>query len=266
VAQKVLFGSTNFSFRGIYIQANNALVVYDPKTAQLFEKVFALAFENAGTPRPQIWFETNAISQQWFDASAPGKPSLKFCFSPHANSSLSMNPVGKAISSVQSSVFFSIAFLNQIKSGPVRSGIDKLMKSRVFGYGISDKTRVSCISPISHRSLPSRSIRNGLAGRGYTNTTSSWSLISTCRQRKFLQDHPTSPRVERKEMATILLSFKIKRSPRHTPSRPFGYSTTCISVFACRRRCRARKAREAAGKPRSRRWKSLPCRNRQVQQ
>jgi phosphatidylserine/phosphatidylglycerophosphate/cardiolipin synthase-like enzyme len=137
--QKVLFGSTNFSFRGIYIQANNALVVYDPKTAQLFEKVFALAFENAGTPKPQSWFETNAISKQWFDASEPGKPSLKFCFSPHANSNLSMNPVGKAISSAQSSVFFSIAFLNQIKSGPVRSGINKLMKSRVFSYGISDK-------------------------------------------------------------------------------------------------------------------------------
>jgi hypothetical protein len=51
-----------------------------------------------------------------------------------------MNPAGKAISSAQSSVFFSIAFLNQIKSGPVRSGINKLMKSRVFSYGISDKT------------------------------------------------------------------------------------------------------------------------------
>jgi hypothetical protein len=140
IAQKVLFGSTNFSFRGIYIQANNALVVYDPKTAQLFEKVFALAFENASTPKPQTWFGTNAISEQWFDATQPGKPSLKFCFSPHTNSNVSMNPVGKAISGAQSSVFFSIAFLYQTKSGPVRSAIDKLMKSHVFSYGISDKT------------------------------------------------------------------------------------------------------------------------------
>ena len=139
VAQKVLFGSTNFSFRGIYIQANNALVVYDSKTAQLFEKVFALAFENAGTRRPQTWFETNAISEQWFDVSQPGKPSMKFCFSPHANSGLSMNPVGKAISDARSSVFFSIAFLYQTKSGPVRTAINKLMDSRVFSYGISDK-------------------------------------------------------------------------------------------------------------------------------
>jgi hypothetical protein len=39
-AQKVLFGSTNFSFRGLYIQANNALVVYAPQAAQLFEQCF----------------------------------------------------------------------------------------------------------------------------------------------------------------------------------------------------------------------------------
>jgi phosphatidylserine/phosphatidylglycerophosphate/cardiolipin synthase-like enzyme len=37
---KVLFGSTNFSFRGIYIQANNALVFYAPEAAALFEQAF----------------------------------------------------------------------------------------------------------------------------------------------------------------------------------------------------------------------------------
>jgi PLD-like domain len=54
--QKVLFGSTNFSFRGIYIQANNALVVYAPQAAQLFEEYFQLAFENAAT-KPKKWFK-----------------------------------------------------------------------------------------------------------------------------------------------------------------------------------------------------------------
>jgi len=58
---KVLFGSTNFSFRGIYIQANNALVFYAPEAARLFEKVFDLAFSDpnafAGDPTPGngIW-------------------------------------------------------------------------------------------------------------------------------------------------------------------------------------------------------------------
>ena len=139
VPQKVLFGSTNFSYRGLYIQANNALIVYDRNAATLFEKVFDLALQNAGTPQPKSWFEGDAISQRWYNITQTGKPSLKFCFSPHATSNLSMDPVGKAISQAKSSVFFSIAFLYQTKSGPVKNAIDKLMKSHVFSYGISDK-------------------------------------------------------------------------------------------------------------------------------
>lgn len=136
--QKVLFGSTNFSFRGLYIQANNALVVYAPQAAQLFEDFFQLALTNAGKPANK-WYETQAMSQKWLPLSVTGKPSLKFCFSPHKDTGLSMDPVGKAISGAKSSVFFSIAFLYQTKSGPVRTAIDKLMKSKVFSYGISDK-------------------------------------------------------------------------------------------------------------------------------
>lgn len=137
-AIKVLFGSTNFSFRGLYIQANNALVVYATEAASLFASTFDLAFANAGKS-PKTWFEGNPISQQWHTVSMAGKPTLKFCFSPHANSNLSMLPVGKAISGAKSSVFFSIAFLYQTKSGPVRTAIDKLMKSKTFSYGISDR-------------------------------------------------------------------------------------------------------------------------------
>jgi len=137
-AQKVLFGSTNFSFRGLYIQANNALVAYAPQAAQLFEEYFNLTFANAGKPA-QKWYESEAMSQKWLPVTVAGKPSLKFCFSPHKDTGLSMNPVGQAIAGAKSSVFFSIAFLYQTKSGPVRQAIDKLMKSNVFSYGISDK-------------------------------------------------------------------------------------------------------------------------------
>jgi phosphatidylserine/phosphatidylglycerophosphate/cardiolipin synthase-like enzyme len=137
-AQKVLFGSTNFSFRGLYIQANNALVVYAPQASQLFEEYFQLAFENAGEPAKK-WFETNAMSQKWLPLSLSGKPTMKFCFSPHEDSDLSMDPVADAITNAKSSVFFSIAFLYQTKSGPVRQAINELMKSKIFSYGISDK-------------------------------------------------------------------------------------------------------------------------------
>jgi PLD-like domain len=130
---KVLFGSTNFSFRGIYIQANNALVFYAPEAAALFEQAFELAFAN-----PEE-FAKNPISTKWHLVAIPGKPPVHFCFSPHSDSGLSLNPLGAAIDQATSSVFFSIAFLYQTKSGPTREAIDRLLKKHVFSYGISDK-------------------------------------------------------------------------------------------------------------------------------
>jgi len=132
-AVKVLFGSTNFSFRGIYIQANNAVVFRSPKAAALFEQVFDRAFNNPKN------FSSDPISTQWQLLQVEGKPPVHFCFSPHSDSGLSLNPLGSAIDQATSSVFFSIAFLNQAKSGAVREAIDRLMQKNVFSYGISDR-------------------------------------------------------------------------------------------------------------------------------
>ena len=116
---KVLFGSTNFSFRGLYIQANNALVFYAPEAAALFERVFDLAFKDPSS------FATDPISTQWHLVQVPGKPLVHFCFSPHADTGLSLNPLGAAIDQATSSVFFSIAFLYQTSRGRrVRPSID----------------------------------------------------------------------------------------------------------------------------------------------
>jgi phosphatidylserine/phosphatidylglycerophosphate/cardiolipin synthase-like enzyme len=130
---KVLFGSTNYSFRGLYIQANNALVFHSPEAASLFEQFFELAFES--TDR----FSTNAVTKQWHLVQEEGKPPVHFCFSPHSDTSLSLGPIGAAIDQATSSVFFCIAFLNQAKSGEVREAIDRLEQKSLFSYGISDK-------------------------------------------------------------------------------------------------------------------------------
>lgn len=132
-AQKVLLGSTNFSFRGLYIQANNALVFRSPEAAGLFEEVFELAFS---TPRG---FNAKPIAQQWHLVQAEGKPPVHFCFSPHKDSGLSLSPVGAAIDQATSSVFYVIAFLNQATTGAVREAVDRLQGKSVFSYGISDK-------------------------------------------------------------------------------------------------------------------------------
>jgi len=131
--EKVLFGSTNFSFRGIYIQANNAMVLHAPEAATLYENAFSLAFTDPSS------FSTNPLSRQWHLVNIASMPPVHLCFSPHEDSDLSLNPVGAAIDQATSSVFFAIAFLYQTKSGPVRDAVDRLMKKKLFSYGISDQ-------------------------------------------------------------------------------------------------------------------------------
>jgi hypothetical protein len=65
---------------------------------------------------------------------------VSFCFSPHKDSDLSLNPVRGAIDGANSSVLYAIAFLNQIKSGPTKEALDRLMTRPVFSYGVVDKS------------------------------------------------------------------------------------------------------------------------------
>jgi phosphatidylserine/phosphatidylglycerophosphate/cardiolipin synthase-like enzyme len=61
---------------------------------------------------------------------------LHLCFSPHRAAELSLNPVGAAIDQASSSVLYSIAFLNQIETGPTRATLERLMQRSVFSYGV----------------------------------------------------------------------------------------------------------------------------------
>jgi phosphatidylserine/phosphatidylglycerophosphate/cardiolipin synthase-like enzyme len=130
---KVLSGSTNFSFRGLYIQSNNALVFKDPDVAGLFGKVFDRAFENPAG------FASDDLATTWHTVHAQGRPALHFCFSPHRSSDISLNPVRGAIELATSSVLYAVAFLSQIKSGPTKEAFDRLIDRPVFSYGIADK-------------------------------------------------------------------------------------------------------------------------------
>jgi len=131
--ERVLFGSTNFSFRGLYIQANNMLVFHSPEVAALFEQAFELAMAGGAG------FASDPLASQWHVVQSEGDPTTQFCFSPHSDPTLSLNPVGDAINQASSSVFYAIAFLNQTKSGAVREAVNQLMTRDIFSYGISDK-------------------------------------------------------------------------------------------------------------------------------
>lgn len=130
---RVLCGSTNYTFRGIYIQSNNALVFTSPDTAALFDKVFELAFNDPKS------FRTDPIATKWHLVQEQGIGPIRFCFSPHADTDLSLGPVAAAIDQATSSVLYAVAFLNQMGSGITKGAFDRLMTRPVFSYGMSDQ-------------------------------------------------------------------------------------------------------------------------------
>jgi hypothetical protein len=135
---KVLCGSCNFSFNGLYLQSNNTLVFHGPEAAGLFEQYFTAAF--ALPTGSSSAFSSNPLSAAWHQVQPQGAPPVHFCLSSHSNPSLSLDPVGQAIDQATSSVFFAIAFLAQTKtSDTVRAAVDSLNQKPVFSYGISDK-------------------------------------------------------------------------------------------------------------------------------
>ena len=134
-AVKVLCGSTNFSFNGLYLQSNNTLVFEGQDAAGLFEQYFAAAWTDPKT------FPTSDLATKWHLIQPKGAPAIQFCLAPHGNPDLSLKPVAAAIDQASSSVFFAIAFLAQIKTtDTVRAAVDRLTDKPVFSYGISDKS------------------------------------------------------------------------------------------------------------------------------
>jgi len=132
-AFKVLAGSTNFSFRGIYVQANNVLVFHAPEITGLFEQAFEVAF------RTPARFDRDPISSRWHLVQLPGKPAVYLSLSPHNNFELALNPLVGAIDQATSSVLFCIAFLYSEQASATRDAIERLMKKNIFSYGVSDK-------------------------------------------------------------------------------------------------------------------------------
>ena len=132
-AFKVLGGSTNFSYRGLYIQANNALVFTDDDIAGLYGRVFDAAFADPAG------FSANELASKWHLVKSPGRPPVHFCFSPHKDPALSLQPLKGAIEQASSSVLYAVAFLYQMGKGLTKDEFDRLMQRSVFSYGVSDK-------------------------------------------------------------------------------------------------------------------------------
>ncbi|HZF27581.1 MAG TPA: phospholipase D-like domain-containing protein [Gammaproteobacteria bacterium] len=129
----VVCGSTNFSWRGLFVQANNALVLHGAKAI----KPFADAFEN-------YW----NLDARGFGASASTQLiplglsdlNVSVAFSPHGAPTALLAKIAEDIKTkATSSVFYSLAFLFQTE-GPIKEAIKKVTDDpAIFVYGISDK-------------------------------------------------------------------------------------------------------------------------------
>src|SRR5215471_9738534 len=137
---KVLTGSANFSIRGLYVQANNVIVINDPKTAAAYEQTFDLAFtqqqKTGSSTKTATAFKGAPIAQKYFDCSGPGLPQFEVAFSPHKTETVSLKTVADAIKNAKSSVIFAVMQLGG--SGDVLTQLSTLNKRQdIFAYGMT---------------------------------------------------------------------------------------------------------------------------------
>ncbi len=131
-AVRVLTGSTNFSLRGLYVQANNVLVFDSPTVAGWFED----AFEQSWTAAGMKGFKSSPIAQGWFELPDDGLPPGAVAFSPHASADVSLRRVSDAVSGASSSLLFSVMglrgggdVLKELRGGMAKPGL--------FSYGMT---------------------------------------------------------------------------------------------------------------------------------
>jgi phosphatidylserine/phosphatidylglycerophosphate/cardiolipin synthase-like enzyme len=130
--QAVVCGSTNFSWRGFFVQNNNAMVLKGASAV----KVFLAAFENYWTNEPKNF--GNSASAEWNDLKLKGIKA-QAAFSPHSTSNALLETIAGDINQTTSSLFYSLAFLYQT-SGSIPDAIRKVSDDdNIFVYGISDR-------------------------------------------------------------------------------------------------------------------------------
>jgi phosphatidylserine/phosphatidylglycerophosphate/cardiolipin synthase-like enzyme len=132
--QAAVCGSTNFSWRGFFVQSNNAVVLRGKSAV----KPFLAAFDDYWANDAAGDFAKTA-SATWTDLGLEGIDA-RVGFSPHSSKNAVLKKIAADIGeSTTSSLFYSLAFLFQTK-GAIRDAINKVTNDdQIFVYGISDK-------------------------------------------------------------------------------------------------------------------------------
>ena len=132
--QKVVCGSTNFSWRGFYVQNNNALVLQGATPVTVFRSAFDAYF--AG---PTVAAFGKGPSAGWNPLGLAGVDA-QVAFSPHSAANAMLSKVAADIQkNTSSSLLYSLAFLYQTP-GAIQNAIKSVTaRSDRFVYGISDR-------------------------------------------------------------------------------------------------------------------------------
>ncbi|HKA46082.1 MAG TPA: phospholipase D-like domain-containing protein [Burkholderiales bacterium] len=132
--QAVVCGSTNFSWRGFFVQSNNAMVLEGKSAVKVFLAAFEAYWANDGV----AGFGATA-SADLTDLGLSGIDA-QVSFSPHVSKNALLKTIAEDIGKkTTSSLFFSLAFLYQTP-GAMLDAINKVTNDdKIFVYGISDK-------------------------------------------------------------------------------------------------------------------------------
>ena len=132
--QIAVCGSTNYTWRGFFVQANNAVVLRGASAT----KPFLAAFDDYWRNNSVSSFGKTA-SATWTDLGLDGIDA-RVAFSPHAPSNALLRSIADDVrQNTTSSLFYSLAFLFQT-SGAIPDAIAEVTRrDDRFVYGISDK-------------------------------------------------------------------------------------------------------------------------------
>ncbi|MNF66238.1 hypothetical protein D3C85_311020 [compost metagenome] len=134
--KKVVCGSTNLSWRGIFVQNNNAIILSGNKPVELFNEAFE-NFWSVGESNTVSLFN-NTKSATWQSLGLPNIDA-KVTFSPHSTENTVLQSIGEDVATIKSSLLYSMAFLSQT-GGPIREALTKITENeKIFVYGIADK-------------------------------------------------------------------------------------------------------------------------------
>ncbi len=125
-------GSTNYTWRGFYVQSNNAMILRGSTAVGIFRDAFDDYWDNE-TPAS---FGGTA-SARWNDLKLAGI-NAQVTFSPLAAKNSALDKIAADVAKTKSSLFFSLAFLYQTP-GAMQNAVKKLAKDgSIFVYGVSD--------------------------------------------------------------------------------------------------------------------------------